>query len=141
MVINLSLTVNHSHNEKSIFSDIKCFMLDHSAKPCLQANGQHTVENLDTSIWRFFKFHWKIVDYNKLQFNNGKVSCFNPLNCVLLVFSFCWGYGRFLLGNYFYRYKFLEELGDGTCGTVYKALDLRIQEIVSSFFWKELHKF
>ncbi|XP_015892385.3 serine/threonine-protein kinase MHK [Ziziphus jujuba] len=42
------------------------------------------------------------------------------------------------------RYKILEELGDGTCGTVYKALDWRSREIVAVkkmkrkfFFWEE----
>lgn len=42
------------------------------------------------------------------------------------------------------RYRILEELGDGTCGTVYKAIDCRTQEIVAVkkmkrkfYFWEE----
>jgi serine/threonine protein kinase len=29
------------------------------------------------------------------------------------------------------RYKILEELGDGTCGSVYKAVNLETYEVVS----------
>lgn len=34
------------------------------------------------------------------------------------------------------RYKILEELGDGTCGSVYKAVNLETYEVVSC--WKFL---
>lgn len=30
-----------------------------------------------------------------------------------------------------FRYKILEELGDGTCGSVYKAVNLETYEVVS----------
>lgn len=59
MLLNLSLIFSCSYNEKSVFDDIKCYRLEEysNTKPRSQANGQHFIDNLDTSTWRFFKFH------------------------------------------------------------------------------------
>ncbi|GMN50255.1 hypothetical protein TIFTF001_019415 [Ficus carica] len=95
MLLNLSLIFSCSYKENSVFDDIKCCSLEanRDSKPRPQANGQHCVDSLDTSSW---------------------------------------------------RYRILEELGDGTCGTVYKAIDCRTQEIVAVkkmkrkfYFWEE----
>lgn len=33
---------------------------------------------------------------------------------------------------FLFRYKILEELGDGTCGSVFKAINIETYEIVSN---------
>lgn len=48
-------------------------------------------------------------------------------------FSFKWS-DHFVLscvGHYNSRYRILKELGDGTCGNVYKAINTETSEIVS----------
>lgn len=58
---------------------------------------------------------------------------FTPYLDIKRWFSFWWP-NRFVLcyvGHYNSRYRILKELGDGTCGNVYKAINTETSEIVS----------
>lgn len=69
----------------------------------------------------------------------GKVSK-SPLHFLNLIFMSGWGLYCHLLSISF-RYRLIKEIGDGTCGNVYKALNRENSEIVSaelSIRWRHL---